>query len=131
MRIISFSSVSAAPCLAMPVKALAPWFTRIRNTLGHVTPLLTKDRVAGTAQLPLALCATTASNDSSFASSLDAPALPPCQASSKVSPCTSLRVVRESDSAISPDSAGRMVISGRMADVCAELDRMALRATTP
>ncbi|MDB5869992.1 MAG: hypothetical protein JWP96_2324 [Polaromonas sp.] len=43
--------------------------------------------------------------------------------------CCRLRVVREADPAISPDCAGRMVISGRMADVCAELDRMALRAT--
>ncbi len=41
---------------------------------------------------------------------------------------STLRVVRESDTAIKPDCAGRMVISGRMADVCAELDRMALQA---
>ena len=41
---------------------------------------------------------------------------------------STLRVVRESDAAIKPDCAGRMVISGRMADVCAELDRMALQA---
>jgi hypothetical protein len=39
--------------------------------------------------------------------------------------------VREFDSAISPQCAGRMVISGRMADVCAELDRMALQAAAP
>jgi len=39
-----------------------------------------------------------------------------------------LRVVHESDAAIGAECAGRMVISGRMADVCAELDRMALRA---
>lgn len=38
-----------------------------------------------------------------------------------------LRVVREFDSNVSPSCAGRMVISGRMADVCAELDRMAQR----
>jgi len=42
-------------------------------------------------------------------------------------PCI-LRVVHESDAAIGAECAGRMVISGRMADVCAELDRMALRA---
>lgn len=36
-----------------------------------------------------------------------------------------LRVVREFDAGVSPACAGRMVISGRMADVCAELDRMA------
>lgn len=34
-----------------------------------------------------------------------------------------LRVIRVKDG--SPQMAGRMVISGRMADVCAELDRLA------
>jgi hypothetical protein len=34
-----------------------------------------------------------------------------------------LRVVRVKD--VNPKMAGRMVISGRMADVCAELDRLA------
>lgn len=38
-----------------------------------------------------------------------------------------LKIVREFDAAVSPACAGRMVISGRMADVCAELDRMAQR----
>lgn len=41
-------------------------------------------------------------------------------ASSNVYP---LRVVRVKDA--NPQMAGRMVISGRMADVCAELDRLA------
>jgi hypothetical protein len=36
-----------------------------------------------------------------------------------------LRVVRTLDSGIPPGSTGRMMISGRMADVCAELDRLA------
>ncbi len=36
-----------------------------------------------------------------------------------------LRVVRVVDTASAAASAGRMVISGRMADVCAELDRLA------
>ena len=36
-----------------------------------------------------------------------------------------LRVVRVVDSCNAPASAGRMVISGRMADVCAELERLA------
>ncbi|MBI2725310.1 MAG: hypothetical protein HYX42_03580 [Polaromonas sp.] len=35
-----------------------------------------------------------------------------------------LRVLRAFDPGIAPSCAGRMVISGRMADVCAELDRM-------
>lgn len=36
-----------------------------------------------------------------------------------------LRVVRAAEPLRAPASAGRMVISGRMADVCAELDRLA------
>ena len=36
-----------------------------------------------------------------------------------------LRVLRVVDACHGPASAGRMVISGRMADVCAELDRLA------
>ena len=35
-----------------------------------------------------------------------------------------LRVVRVCDSQPTPGDIGRMVISGRMADVCAELDRL-------
>ncbi len=38
-----------------------------------------------------------------------------------------LRVVRVVDAGQSCGSVGRMVISGRMADVCAELDRLAAR----
>ena len=40
---------------------------------------------------------------------------------------TPLRVVRLSEGGERPGAAGRMVISGRMADVCAELDRLAER----
>jgi len=35
-----------------------------------------------------------------------------------------LRVLRVVDAGHAPSSAGRMVISGRLADVCAELDRL-------
>ena len=38
-----------------------------------------------------------------------------------------LRVVRVVESGQARSSVGRMVISGRMADVCAELDRLAAR----
>lgn len=40
---------------------------------------------------------------------------------------TALRVVRVVETGQSRASVGRMVISGRMADVCAELDRLADR----
>ena len=39
-----------------------------------------------------------------------------------------LRVVRVVETGQNRNSVGRMVISGRMADVCAELDRLAARA---
>lgn len=44
---------------------------------------------------------------------------PPCRSGSPA-----LRVVRLLESGQSPKAVGRMVISGRMADVCAELDRL-------
>ncbi len=50
----------------------------------------------------------------------------PCQR-----PGRPLRVVRVVEGAAPSASAGRMFISGRMADVCAELDRLAaLEAAT-
>ena len=39
-------------------------------------------------------------------------------------PALPLRVARVMDASSNRHSAGRMVISGRMADVCAELDRL-------
>ena len=51
------------------------------------------------------------------------------KADAKMPPVSRLRIVREFDPTTSPVCAGRMVISGRMADVCAELERMAQRET--
>lgn len=51
----------------------------------------------------------------------------PCQTVARATAPRRLKVVREFEAGISPSCAGRMVISGRMADVCAELDRMAQR----
>ena len=47
-----------------------------------------------------------------------------------VRPVRPLRVLRVVDSWHTPANAGRMVISGRMADVCAELERLAESDTT-
>ena len=52
-----------------------------------------------------------------------------CQTVVKASSPRRLKVVREFDAGIGPSCAGRMVISGRMADVCAELDRMTQKET--
>lgn len=127
MKIISLSNVAAQPFWSAPVQALAPWISRLRNSLAHTTDLPAMHCNAQSLHKPVVTCMQTASNDSIFDLGLSMPVQP----SSRVFPCSSkisLRVVRESDSAIRPDCAGRMVISGRMADVCAELDRMALQA---
>ncbi len=120
------------PFWAVPVQALTPWIARIKNSLGHIAalPMAPPALRAVDAMEPSFTPGTTAaSNDSVFAANLGSPALARW-ATSQTPGHRTLRVVRESDSAINPDCAGRMVISGRMADVCAELDRMALRATT-
>ena len=44
--------------------------------------------------------------------------------------CRPLRVVRVQEAGQAPAQVGRMTISGRMADVCAELDRLAAREAT-
>jgi hypothetical protein len=53
--------------------------------------------------------------------------LPPMTGSHATAPKTTrpLRVLRVVDKGQTAGGAGRMVISGRMADVCAELDRLA------
>jgi hypothetical protein len=43
---------------------------------------------------------------------------------SRLSKQLALRVLRVAENGEAPNCAGRMVISGRMADVCAELDRL-------
>lgn len=57
-----------------------------------------------------------------------------CIAPSKViarsSARSRLKIVRAFEPGVSPQCAGRMVISGRMADVCAELERMEQRQLT-
>lgn len=40
-----------------------------------------------------------------------------------------VRIIRVLEASQAPAQAGRMVMSGRMADVCAELDRLAARET--
>ena len=89
-----------------------------RKLLGHCAPR----RRQCTGQLRLVH--RQASNDPVFELHLRMPDQPGRRASPKIF----LRVVRETDLAIEADCTGCMVTSSRMADVCAELDRMALRA---
>ena len=127
MRIISFSPAPIQALWTLPAQALAPWITRIRHSFGQSPVSFLERRSARAAPSCFLPRTATASNDALFniasemANRSDFPRSP-----KKIG--SVLRVVRESDAAIRPDCAGRMVISGRMADVCAELDRMALQA---
>jgi hypothetical protein len=53
--------------------------------------------------------------------------MPVCEAarSSIQKPLRIVRIVRILEADQAPTQVGRMIISGRMADVCAELDRLA------
>lgn len=129
MSFISFSNAVTLPLRAVagPAQALVPWMARIRQSLERLAFQSDKEDLDTATDGILALRASLASNDPVFGACLDMPE--PAPVNARAAPCSAnLRVVREADSAIAPDCAGRMVISGRMADVCAELDRMAQRA---
>jgi hypothetical protein len=88
-----------------PFHSLMGWLGQRRRRAGAALPL----RQAASPLSPLRSCVAR-------------PAVParPCEKARRP-----LRVVRVVDGTGAVASAGRMVISGRMADVCAELDRLA------
>lgn len=51
--------------------------------------------------------------------------MPSANRTATLSVVRAVRVVRVSEPGMTSQSAGRMVMSGRMADVCAELERLA------
>jgi hypothetical protein len=144
MRIIGFTNAAASPFWITPVQALVPWLSRIRSSLGdslgHLADLPPahpeeKQEVQREAKpvrreadgTPAFTPGTAASNDPVFAIWPQA-ARRPGTTTPEALHSSALRVVRESDAALKADCAGRMVMSGKIADICAELDRMALRA---
>ena len=109
-----------------PVQAVAAWFVTAQKASGQPAMPVGVQRATSQLELPFAsnntvvrrrhaLVNTTATKFSKTA--LEVPAR------------SRLRVVRQFDSAVSPACAGRMVISGRMTDVCAELDRLVQRGS--
>ena len=120
MGIVSFSNSPVLSVLRAPMQALAAWFVpaqsvsdpfagpaRSRRTPHHQLAVPFKP-----GSIPSRRCAAAAH-----------------AAAAKTSTTSRLKVVREFDAAVGPACAGRMVISGRMSDVCAELERMAQRET--
>jgi hypothetical protein len=108
--------------LTGPVQSLVAWLTRPSNTPTLVPP----------ANAPLAYQRLTFPAASRGSIGRWQPVRPASSfraaPSSPVAPTRSrLRVVREHPAAGGPACAGRMVISGRMIEVCAELERMTQR----
>mgnify|MGYP000149608500 CR=1 FL=1 len=121
MGIISFSHSPMLSVLLAPVHAVAAWFVPAQSATSlFAVPAQAQRRPAQLA-LPFA---------SESSSGRRRPANGQCVATkigknaSRLPALNHLRVVREFDSSVNPACAGRMVISGRMADVCAELERM-------
>jgi len=117
MGIVSFSHSPLLSILLAPAQALAAWFVPAQSRSARYSAPLRAQRATGQLVLPFSSGAATPQREAVQASKTK----PQSATSSR------LRIVREFDANVSPACAGRMVISGRMADVCAELDRMAQR----
>lgn len=124
MGIFSFSHSPLLSVLLAPVQALAAWFVPAQDASGQFAVPAGAQRAPNQLALPFAPGGTAMRRRSPSA---PAAAAKSGKTSSKRPALSRLKVVREFDSAVSPACAGRMVISGRMADVCAELERMAQR----
>ena len=115
MGIASFSPLFGrtvgSSMLSRPVQAIVSLFVPEHATLPH--PRHVENRAL--AYRALALAKT----------SPDLPATKPVSKSDFDTPVQRLKIVREFEAGSSRSCAGRLVISGRMADVCAELERLA------
>ena len=114
MGIASFSRSPLRTVLQAPLQALAALFAPAQSALSFPRH---RRFVPGDAQFAIKNIASGArhavtTNPKS------------CQAVAKPAAPRRLRIVREFEAGVSPSCAGRMVISGRMADVCAALERM-------
>ena len=139
MKIIGFSHPVASPLWRSPVQALGLWLQRLKDPLGAGADDLPAPQAASCpidarpAFFPAFTPGPAASNDAVFGALPQAQRRPgqpgrPGTALCVPAPPGLLRVVREADAALQADCAGRMVMSGSIADICAELDRMAQRA---
>ncbi len=121
-------TVSRPPMLTLLMAPLQDLFALFGSS--HCKPLPAIDRATGTrcnATRAPSRGTTRAMDKASWrATSLPASAAAIGDTEKNVAPTapSRLRVVRAFDPGVAPSCAGRMVISGRMADVCAELDRM-------
>jgi hypothetical protein len=121
MGIVSFSHSPMLSVLRAPMQAVAAWFVPAQNTSSLFASPAQTQLAPKQLALPFAPGGSTGrrrvANGHSVSTKIGRNA-------SNLPAISRLKVVREFDSGVSPTCAGRMVISGRMADVCAELERM-------
>ena len=121
MGIVDFSRSPILSVLLAPVQAVAAWFIPSQSASGQRTVPTAAQEASSQLALPFVTGATPMRRHPAAAKS--------GKTSAKIPGPSRLRVVREFDLAVSPACAGRMVISGRMDDVCAELERMVQHET--
>jgi len=108
------TSSFVAPSVLASVQGLWRWFT--------ATPVHSQSLVAQTRQQPREFNVNSVTNSG-------------CSGTARRCAVGSLpvgrpvRIIRVLEASQAPTQAGRMVMSGRMADVCAELDRLAAKET--
>lgn len=115
MGIASFSPLlgraTGLSMLLAPVQALAAFFVPAQSGSTDTRPAVSP---------ALAYRASAVSDKT-----LKLTAAKPARESIPDAPVPRLKIVRQFEPGASRSSAGRLVISGRMSDVCAELERMA------
>lgn len=119
MGIVSFSNSPVFSVLLAPMQALAAWFVPAQSASDPFSAPARTRRTPHQLAVPFKPGSTPSRRCAAAAHA----------AAAKTSATSRLKVVREFDAAVGPACAGRMVISGRMSDVCAELERMAQRET--
>ena len=115
MGIASFSPLfvrsTGLSMLFAPIQALAALFVPAQSVVAHTRPAASSAKAyrASAHTNKMYKFADTGSTVKSF----------------PAAPVQRLKIVRQFEPGASRSCAGRLVISGRMSDVCAELDRMA------
>ena len=121
-----FSSKAVQAFLSAPIQSLFAWFIPTYEDTQHIKIFPTENRSAKHLSHQKQVCHTK--KPWLLHSLTSCGAAKACIGSGKKTstnhPRIQLKIVRELEVNIGPAYAGRMVISGSMSDVCAELDRL-------
>ena len=115
MGIASFSPLfvrsTRLSMLLAPIQALAALFVPAQSVVAHTRPAVSP-----------AMAYRASADSHKMIQRADAE---PARKSLPAAPVQRLKIVRQFEPGANRSYAGRLVISGRMSDVCAELERMA------